>query len=91
MNATLFILHVSLEYKVYCCYLQSSSDESDDLGTASRAAGSAASAENEAKKAAGDKGKDAQSTLPVQRDEPRTEVIAGKKILIAQTPKGIRR
>ena len=58
------------------------------MGTVSRAA---ASAEIEVATAAEDKGKDAASTIPVRREQPRTEVIAGKKVLIAQTPKGIRR
>ena len=73
-------------------YLQSSSDESDDLGTANReASAAAAAAAEEAQKAAREKENSAKGYASARREEPRTEVIAGKKVLIAQTPKGIRR
>ena len=74
-------------------YLQSSSDESDDLGTAHREASAvaAAVAAEEAQKAVMWKENLAKDYASATRDQPRTEVIAGKKVLIAQTPKGIRR
>ena len=71
-------------------YLQSSSDESDDLGAANREA-VAAVAQSVTQQTATEKGEAAKSKTTLGRDESRTEVIAGKKVFIAQTPKGIRR
>ena len=71
---------------------QSSSDESEDLGTTTRAAASGAETGGVKQNAILPTGAGSERSMhAVRHDKPRTEVIGRKKILIAQTPKGIRK